>query len=362
MRTFSRVIAQLLLLLLVCGTAMAEENDFPAEIKQYFENEKILEIESYSSSEQLFAAIARDQNHERVLYAFQQINGKWVCFAKTKNAIPKMELKAIVSVSDTYQDRSDKGVQNVPNISIRFLEPNEDHSELWMNFLLDGDRYILRDVSAYCDGVFARYENGAIFICDDDGFYSNIGYIQYTESVNITTFDYDKYISCVKKWDDKYYELTKDVYFDENHPLLYYWPSDQTISVYSAPTGNAFIEANGKAKVSTNDWILIYGSDDKYYFIQYAINESAMRFGYIPRQSLAYSEPLEIMWSNIKATVKSKTNLINDPLGSKTKIKSIAAGTEVEVLSFLNGWAYVEYRSASIVRGFLDNQLLNKEN
>ena len=32
MRTFSRVIAQLLLLL-VCGTAMAEENDFPAEIK-----------------------------------------------------------------------------------------------------------------------------------------------------------------------------------------------------------------------------------------------------------------------------------------------------------------------------------------
>ena len=86
-----------------------------------------------------------------------------------------------------------------------------------------------------------------------------------------------------------------------------------------------------------------------------------MRFGYIPRQSLAYSEPLEIMWSNIKATVKSKTNLINDPLGSKTKIKSIAAGTEVEVLSFLNGWAYVEYWSASIVRGFLDSKLLNKE-
>ena len=103
MKPFSRVIAQLLLLLLVCGIAMAEENDFPAEIKQYFENEKILEIESYSSSEQLFAAIARDQNHERVLYAFQQINGKWVCFAKTKNAIPKMELKDIVYVSDTYQ-------------------------------------------------------------------------------------------------------------------------------------------------------------------------------------------------------------------------------------------------------------------
>lgn len=89
MKTFSCVIIQLLLLLLICGVAIAED-DFPVQVKQYFENEKILEIETYSSSEKLFAAIARDQNHERVLYAFQYINGKWECFAKTKNAIPKM--------------------------------------------------------------------------------------------------------------------------------------------------------------------------------------------------------------------------------------------------------------------------------
>ena len=70
MKPFSCVIIQLLLLLLICGVAIAEEDDFPVQVKQYFENEKILEIETYSSSEKLFAAIARDQNHERVLYAF----------------------------------------------------------------------------------------------------------------------------------------------------------------------------------------------------------------------------------------------------------------------------------------------------
>ena len=359
MKTFARIIAPLLLLLLVRGVAMAEENNFPAEMKQYFENEKILEIESYSSSEQLFAAIARDQNHERVLYAFQQINGKWECFAKTKKAIPKTELKAFVSVSDTYQDSNAEGIQNTPNISIWFMEPDEDHYELCMDFLLDGDRYILRDVIPHHGSI--RYENGAVFIYEDDCFASQRGYVQYPASADLTAFVCDDFLSCVNKWDDKYDELTKDVYFDDSHPLLYYWPTNKTIPVYSAPTKTAFVEANGKAKVSTNDWILIYGSEDKYYFIQYAINESAMRFGYIPRQSLNYSTPLEMMWSNQKATVKSKTNLINDPLGSKTKIKSIAAGTEVEVLSFLNGWAYVEYRSASIVRGFLDSKLLNKE-
>lgn len=135
MKTFSCVIIQLLLLLLICGVAIAEDN-FPVQVKQYFENEKILEIETYSSSEKLFAAIARDQNHERVLYAFQYINGKWECFAKTKNAIPKMKLKVFVSVSDTYQDSNIESIQNIPNISIWFMEPNEDHYELLMFFCL----------------------------------------------------------------------------------------------------------------------------------------------------------------------------------------------------------------------------------
>ena len=74
--------------------------------------------------------------------------------------------------------RSDKGVQNVPNISIRFLEPNEDHSELWMNFLLDGDRYILRDVIPHHGSI--RYENGAVFIYEDDCFAGQIwhGFVQ----------------------------------------------------------------------------------------------------------------------------------------------------------------------------------------
>ena len=208
-----------------------------------------------------------------------------------------------------------------------------------MNFLLDGDRYILRDVIPHHGSI--RYENGAVFIYEDDCFASQRGYVQYPASADLTAFVCDDFLSCAKKWDEKYDELTNDVYFDDSHPLLYYWPTNQIIPVYSAPTKTAFVEANGKAKVSTNDWILIYGGDKDYYLIQYAINESSMRFGYITKQSLNYFTPLEMMWSNQKATVKSKTNLINDPLGSETKIKSVAAGAAVELLGALNGWAYV---------------------
>ncbi len=47
-----------------------------------------------------------------------------------------MERKAFVSVSDTYQDSNIESIQNIPNISIWFMEPNEDHYELLMVFCL----------------------------------------------------------------------------------------------------------------------------------------------------------------------------------------------------------------------------------
>lgn len=88
MKTFSCVIIQLLLLLLICGVAIAED-DFPVQVKQYFENEKILEIETYSSSEKLFVAIARDQNHERVLYAFHISAENGSALLKQKMSSPR---------------------------------------------------------------------------------------------------------------------------------------------------------------------------------------------------------------------------------------------------------------------------------
>ena len=104
-----------------------------------------------------------------------------------------MELKAFVSVSDTYQDSNIESIQNIPNISIWFMEPNEDHYELLMVFLLDGDRYILRDVIPHHGSM--RYENGAVFIYEDDCFASQRGYVQYPASADLTAFVCDDFLS-----------------------------------------------------------------------------------------------------------------------------------------------------------------------
>lgn len=141
--------------------------------------------------------------------------------------------------------------------------------------------------------------------------------------------------------------------------MLYYHPNDQIFTVYSAPTSAAYVEANGKAKVSTNDWILVYGKENDYYLIQYSINETAMRYGYIPSSSLVYLNMGEFIWANQDATLKKKTNLINDPCGSKTKIRSLPEGTKIKILGILNEWAYIEYQTAYVVRGFVEYKALN---
>ena len=54
-------IAAILLLLVICGIASAEEDELPAEIKQYFDNEtSIVEIEDFSYSEQFLFAITKN--------------------------------------------------------------------------------------------------------------------------------------------------------------------------------------------------------------------------------------------------------------------------------------------------------------
>jgi hypothetical protein len=52
-------------------------------------------------------------------------------------------------------------------------------------------------------------------------------------------------------------------------------------SVYSGPSENYLRGGNGKAAVSTNDWIQVFGKENGWILIQYDISSDHMRFGYI---------------------------------------------------------------------------------
>ena len=351
-------IAAILLLLVICGIASAEEDELPAEIKQYFDNEtSIVEIEDFSYSEQFLFAITKNSNKERVLYGFQQNEGQWDFIIKTKSVFPDTNLQAYVSTDEEYQDFY--GIHHVPFMTLLFSDPHKDHQSILIFFVYDGIAFTLNEVNDYNNSAYVRYKQNTVMIYDDDSCFSQKADIKYSMPTSLSDFDYEYFIAYINKWNKEYYTLTNQVNFDENFPLLYYHPNDQIFTVCSAPTSAAYVEANGKAKVSTNDWILVYGKENGYYLIQYSINETAMRYGYIPSSTLTYLNMGEFNWANQDATLKKKTNLINDPCGSKTKIRSLPKGTKIKILGMLNEWAYIECQTPYIVRGFVDYKALN---
>ena len=62
--------------------------------------------------------------------------------------------------------------------------------------------------------------------------------------------------------------------------------SNQTYPVYSAPDSRSIRGAKGRARVSTNGWIQVVGSEDDWILVQYDITDTHNRIGYIYKNAL----------------------------------------------------------------------------
>lgn len=57
----------------------------------------------------------------------------------------------------------------------------------------------------------------------------------------------------------------------------------QTYAVYSAPDSRSIRGAKGRARVSTNGWIQVFGAEGDWLLVQYAITPEHCRIGYIDK-------------------------------------------------------------------------------
>lgn len=134
----------------------------------------------------------------------------------------------------------------------------------------------------------------------------------------------------------------------------------QRYEVYAAPSASSMRGGNGKAIVSTNDWIQVFGTEDGYILIQYAIDKNQMRFGYIRESALPKNTSVKTLtWRNTAAYLTQSTSLTDDPLNSKNTLLMLPQGAEVTLLGTMGSWAYVETTSGSWARGFVPQSSLN---
>lgn len=88
------------------------------------------------------------------------------------------------------------------------------------------------------------------------------------------------------------------------------WP------VYSGPGTYYYRESNGKAAVSTNDWIQVFGREGEWALIQYRVSENHFRFGYVHAEAVENFldvPELKFEYTPLDGWISSLTS---DPFGS----------------------------------------------
>lgn len=136
----------------------------------------------------------------------------------------------------------------------------------------------------------------------------------------------------------------------------------QKYEVYSGP-GTQYLRANsGRAAVSTNDWIQVFGSENGFILIQYDLSSTQNRFGYIPQSALPSGISVSpLAFSFADAVVIENTVLTDDPLNSQSSLRTLNKGDIVKWLAIMGDWVYAEADfSGQPVRGFVQNSMVRR--
>ena len=133
-------------------------------------------------------------------------------------------------------------------------------------------------------------------------------------------------------------------------------------SVFSGPGEHYMRGGNGKAAVSTNDWIQVFGKENGWIMIQYDITSDHMRIGWIREDALPKNTTVkELELGDYKTYTTVQCDMTDDPLFTNTSVTTIQAGTELIWLSTMGSWTYVEWGGISQpVRGFIQTSCLTK--
>lgn len=127
--------------------------------------------------------------------------------------------------------------------------------------------------------------------------------------------------------------------------------------VFAAPGRDSLRAANGKAMMSTNDWVQIFGEEDGWLLVQYDLSRDRMRFGYVDASALPRNTEVQTLrWYDLpEQTVKYDVNVTDDPLYSVSSLHSLKAGAHVKVLSSFGTWYYIETTNyyGETLRGFI---------
>ena len=364
------ILSLILTLICICASATGTENDpmaIPDQIMEelipYTNGDQWIQTYDLMNGGEWAVATLQGAKGNNLLFLFQYKDQEWKLYTKSDSVIfqGKKLVSAAFEESEQTFETGSKGKTfkvSTPVLMISQLNSDKDdeaeYPERVLNFTLQNGKWLLvhwedfdycsvfvqEDALYYYGSWLAEYEpwNGKV-----DGTIQRD--IRWAGIANIP-HDY--------KTAKKKVTVAPAIPDGDLNADNIKFTGGKKYAVYSAPNKNSLRSAKGKAAVSTNDWIQVFGQEDGWILVQYAIDKDHYRFGYIPAKALPKKTTVkELDFPRTAVRTQYAVSVTDDPLFSGAVLTSLESGKDVVLLAEMGEWAYIEVEGEIKCRGFV---------
>ncbi len=339
----------------------------PDEIKAYLENSpwKDWEITGYVNPsgiqiEDACAFVAVKQDRANNLLAFGADHGKWKYLWHSTTALPQViEPVLLADVSGLSDQRIGFTSYYIYNYEI---------AEAFCTWVLEDDQtwhlntlehyYPLMFFDTSAENAMHIYNTGWVSEETDIWLFGSF-------QADLRSFDFSAFPTTVEDAMD-YIDLAylSELAMKGLNPENVVFPKGEIHRVYQGPGEEYGQAGHGKAIVSTNDWIQVFGIYQDWLLVQYEISEGHLRIGWITADALSDNAGVEALaFTSIPVSLSAETVLTDDPFYSREQMAVLQKGTAAHWLATYEGdedrWAYIRCDTQPPMFGFVPIDVLS---
>lgn len=296
------------------------------------------------------------------MFGFKQEQNVWNKWLHTTSAIPQGTERLLIGNAQGNFDLITNKIYTAPTLSIARLD--DDRFDMSVTYVLSNGTWLLSDFSVDCaDYAYVMYCNNHSVT-----YYSNINATLPVGTVKATIQRDLRYVDLSNiptSYQVAKERLTVAPSLPDSNELVaqeIQFAGNKKYEVYSAPSKDSLRGSNGKAVVSTNSWIQVFGQEGDWILIQYSIDASHYRIGYITASALPRKASLPALdFHPVDAWVEDEISLTDDPFYSQNALDVLASEEQVSWLATIGDWAYIEVLHDKQIRGFVPLEKLRTD-
>ena len=341
-----RVILLVLAMLALCICAAQAGEALPAEISSYFSTDAFAgaSITDTARWDSGWFVLVRTGGGQNILYCFTPSGSGWTNSFSTGKAVPQGNHTVEIYVTNSIAEFSAQEQFDGQFLVISQYNDEQRYIELFSAYQLSssGRWNLIRLFSHDSRGDIAVSE-GSVTYYRDLNHSGVIGTVRGSFQRDLRYISLSAFPRTYQKAQQK---LTSPPVLPEDSELTAQeirFAGGKKYPVYSAPDKLSLRGGNGKALVSTNGWIQVFGKENGWILIQYSIDKDHYRFGYIDAASLPKKSSVpDLDFERISAVVNENVRVTDDPFFSRNTLASLSGGDPVTLLSVMGEWAYIE--------------------